>query len=140
LVEGNKLAVEVSTANGIPGSRYPNLFVISAIPRNPHTCKELEQEIEREIERLKKEAVDASELTKVKNQLEADFIRSLASNAGLASQLSYFQVVAGDWRYLEEHLKVVERISAEDIMAVARKYLNKENRTVATLVKEEHEP
>jgi predicted Zn-dependent peptidase len=84
--------------------------------------------------------VDASELTKVKNQLEADFIRSLASNAGLASQLSYFQVVAGDWRYLEEHLKVVERISAEDIMAVARKYLNKENRTVATLVKEEHEP
>ena len=137
LVEGKKIAVSVSTANGLPGSRYPNLFTIFATPRNPHTCDELEEEIYQQIDRLKEEAVTPYELTKVKNRLEASFIRSLNSNAGLASRLSYYQIIAGDWRYLEKHLKVIGRITPEDIMEVARKYLIKKNRTVAKIVKSE---
>ncbi len=38
---------------------------------------------------------------------------------------------------MEEHLKVIAEITPEDIMRVAEKYLVKENRTVATLVKRE---
>ena len=135
LVEEKKIAVSVSTANGLPGSRYPNLFTIFATPRSPHTCDELEEEIYSQIDKLKKEVVTPYELTKVKNRLEASFIRSLNSNAGLASRLSYYQIVAGDWRYLEEHLKIIERVTPEDIMEVVSKCLIKENRTVAKIVK-----
>lgn len=137
LVEEKKIAVSVSTTNGMPGGRYPNLFAIFATPRSPHTCDELEEEIYKQIDRLSKEAVTAYELSKVKNRLEAGFIRSLASNAGLASRLSYYQTIAGDWRYLEEHLKVIERVTPEDIMEATRKYLIKRNRTVARIVKRE---
>lgn len=137
LVEEKRIAVSVSTANGLPGSRYPNLFVIFATPRSPHTCDELEKEIYQQIDKLKREAVTPYELTKVKNRLEAGFIRSLTSSAGLASRLSYYQIVAGDWRYLEEHLKVIERVTPEDIMEVADKYLIERNRTVAKIVKRE---
>jgi predicted Zn-dependent peptidase len=139
LVEEKKIAVSVSTGNGMPGGRYANLFTIYATPRSPHTCEELEKEIYKHLDGLKEKAVTAHELTKVKNRLEADFIRSLSSNAGLASQLSYYQVIAGDWRYLEKHLKVIESITPENIMQAAEKYLVKENRTVAKIVRKEKE-
>ena len=139
LVEEKKIAVSVSTANGLPGSRYSNLFAIFATPRSPHTCDELEEEIYKQIDKLKEEAVTPYEFTKVKNRLEAGFIRSLNSNTGLASRLSYYQTVAGDWRYIEEHLQIIEKVTPEDIMEVAKKYLIKRNRTVAKIVKKEGE-
>jgi predicted Zn-dependent peptidase len=135
LVEEKKMAVSVSTTNGFPGSRYDNLFAIFATPRTPHTCEDVEKEIYKQLELLKREAVTDYELTKVKNRLEAQFIRSLASNAGLASQLSYYQTIAGDWRYIEDHVKKISTITAEDVSRVAERYLAEENRTVATLVK-----
>ena len=134
LVEEKKIAVSVSTTNGFPGSRYSNLFAIFATPRSPHTCDELEEEIYRQIDKLKKEALTSYEFAKVKNRLEAGFIRSLNSNAGLASRLSYYQVVAGDWRYIEEHLGIIGRVTPEDVMEVAKKYLIKKNRTIAEIV------
>jgi predicted Zn-dependent peptidase len=135
LVEEKKIAVSVSTVNGFPGVRYSNLFAIFATPRSPHTTEEVEDAIYKQLELLKTEAVTPYELTKVKNSLEASFIRSLASNAGLAAKLSYYQTVAGDWRYIEEHSKQIAKITAEDVKRVAAQYLIDSNRTVATLVK-----
>ena len=66
LVEEKGLAKSIQSANGLPGARYPNQFVIFATPRHPHTSGELEKEITREIERLQQEPVSESELEKVK--------------------------------------------------------------------------
>ena len=137
LVEEKKIAVSVSTSNGFPGSRYANLFTVFATPRSSHTCDELEEEIYKQFDRLKEDAVTSYELNKVKNRLEASFIRSLNSNTGLAGRLSYYQTIAGDWRYIEEHLKVIEKVTPEDIMEVAKKYLIRKNRTVAQIVQKE---
>ena len=134
LVDEKGLAESVQTANGFPGARYPNLFAIFATPRHPHTAAELETEIYREIEKLKQEEVSAKELDMIKNRLKADFIRGLASNSGLASKLSYYETLAGDYRYLANHIKVIEKITPADIIRVAKQYLAKENRTVATIV------
>lgn len=135
LVEEKKIAVSVATTNGFPGSRYGNLFAIFATPRSPHTCEEVEHEIYNQLDLLKREPVTDYELTKVKNRLEAQFIRSRASNAGLASQLSYYQTIAGDWRYMETHLNEIGAITPEDVRRAAEKYFTEENRTVAALVK-----
>ncbi len=137
LVEDKKIAVRVSTANGLPGNRYPNLFTIFATPRSPHTCAEVEEEIYRQLMILCRQPVTPRELAKVKNNLEAGFIRSLTSNAGLAAQLSYYQCLAGNWRYIENHLGVIGTVTAEDVRRVAERYLVERNRTVATLVKKE---
>ena len=135
LVEEKGLAESVQTANGFPGVRYPNLFAIFATPRHPHTAAELEAEIYMEVEKLKKEGASAKELDITKNRLKADFIRGLASNSGLASELSYYETLVGDYRYLTNHINAIEKITAEDIIRVAKQYLTKENRTVATIVK-----
>jgi predicted Zn-dependent peptidase len=134
MVEELKIAESVETANGTPGARYPNLFAIFATPRRPHACRELEQVIDAELERLKREPVPEQELQKIKNQMKADFIRSLNSNNGLASMLSYYETLLGDYRYLSNYLKVIDKITPDEILQAAQKYLRKENRTVATLI------
>lgn len=135
LIQEKGLAKSVHAANGMPGSRYPNQFVIFAAPRHPHTSAELEQAIDHEIERLKREPVSESELAKIKNQVRADFIRALDSNAGLAGMLSYYEALLGDYRYLTEYTANIDRVTADDILQAARTYLTAENRTVATLIK-----
>jgi predicted Zn-dependent peptidase len=139
LVEKEKLAVSIETINGLPGARYPNLFTISATPRAPHTTRELEKVIYQELDRLKREEVSERELTKIKNQLKASRIYRLQSNSGIAHELAYNQTVANDWRYMEKHLEIIEKITPQDIMRVARQYLSEENRTVAELVRKKEQ-
>jgi predicted Zn-dependent peptidase len=133
LVEEKGIAESVSAVNGIPGARFPNLFTILAAPRYPHTNSELEDAIYSEIEKLKREPVTEREIQKTKNRLKADILRSLDSNAGLASMLSYYETIAGDFRYVTRHIEVIDKVTPEDIMRTAKKYLNRENRTVAIL-------
>jgi predicted Zn-dependent peptidase len=135
LVEEKGIAESINTINGMPGSRYPNLFVISAKPRHPHTDAELESAIYEELEKIKTSRVLERELEKTKNQLKADFIRNLDSNRGLANMLSYFEILTGDYRYITNHVNVIERVSSDDIMRVATRYLTRDNRTVANLMK-----
>jgi len=140
LVREKRLAAAVSADSGFPGVVAPNLFMISATPLAPHTTAEVEAAVYEELERLQTEPVSARELEKVLNNLDADLVRGLRSNSGLAGQLAYFQTVAKDWRYL---LTVRERIAAvtpQDIQRVARLYFTKTNRTVATLVRTPTQP
>jgi len=133
LVEEKQVAVSVSTINGLPGGRYANLFTIMATPRAPHTAAEVEAEIDTELARLAAEPATPEEISRVKNQLRAGLIRGLQSNEGLAATLAYYETLAGDWRYLTTHLARLETITPADIMAVAAKYLRRENRTVAVI-------
>ena len=93
------------------------------MPRQPHTCREVTAAIYEEIERLKREPVSPHELQKIKNQLQADFIRGLKSNEGLAGQLSYFQIICNNWRYIEQQIDVISRITPQDIQRAAQQYL-----------------
>lgn len=132
VVEKRQLAASVSTY-GAPGARYDNLFVISAVPRSPHTVEEVEQAIYAELERLRREPVGADEIERALNRLRADHLRSMRSNAGLARSLTYYQLVAGDWRYLDRYDQVVSTLTAEDVRRAAQKYFRPENRTVVIL-------
>ncbi|MDQ5985668.1 MAG: putative zinc protease [Syntrophus sp. SKADARSKE-3] len=136
LVEKKGIAEDVQASNGTPGSRYANLFAIFASPRHPHSSSELETSIIDMIDQLKKEPVSEKELQKVKNQVRADFIHRQSSNSGMASMLSYYQALLGDFRYMITYIDRIDKISSDDIMRVAKKYLTTDNRTVATIVKE----
>ncbi|HDQ02970.1 MAG TPA: insulinase family protein [Deltaproteobacteria bacterium] len=132
-----QIATSVNVYNGLPAARYPNLFTIFARPRHPHTNDELEEVIYKEIDKLKTKQVTAQELTKAKNQMRMKFIGSLDSNSKIASIISYYEVIFGDYKYFSDYLKNIDKITAEDIRRVANTYLNKENRTVAVLKKKE---
>jgi predicted Zn-dependent peptidase len=131
------IAVGVNTANGFPGARYPNLFVIFAQPVSPHTCGELEEIIYKQLDLLKTQPVKPEELEKAKNQLKADILRGISTNSGLAGMLSYYEAVAGDWQYITKFPDLLERVTPGDIMVAAEQYLEPRNRTVAELVRKQ---
>jgi predicted Zn-dependent peptidase len=135
LVREKRLVTSIDTQTSFPGAQAPNLFVISAVPLAPHTTREVEEAVTEELERLKAEPVDAAELEKVLNNLDAELLRSLRSNSGLASQLAYFQTVAKDWRYVLTARERIAAVTPADIQRVAAQYLTRNNRNVATLVK-----
>ncbi len=118
---------------GAPGNRLDNLFVISAAPMKSITPEQVESAVLAELERLKSEPVGERELQKVRNRIHADQARTMDSNSGLASSLSWAQAVAGDWRYRADHPKQIDSITPEEIQQVARRYFRPENMTVVTL-------
>jgi predicted Zn-dependent peptidase len=134
LVEERQIAASVTTDHEMPGLRWPNLFVVQALPRAPHTAAEVEDAIWEQLERLKREPVPERELTKARNRLEAARVRDFESNFELAVDLAYYQASTGDWRTLVEHAKALEAVTAEDIRAVARKTFRRNGTIVATLV------
>jgi predicted Zn-dependent peptidase len=120
-----------------PGERFPQLFQVDATPLAPHTTTELEEAIYEEIGRIATEGPSERELVRVRNQVEAGNVRRLLSNLGLAFQIAESTTLTGDWR---DTFRLAERIggvSAEDVRRVAARYLTRENRTVATLRREE---
>jgi predicted Zn-dependent peptidase len=135
LVREKRVASAVGTDTSFPGVKAPGLFVINAAPRAPHTVREVEEAIDAEIERLKAESVAPRELEKVLNNIDAELVRGLRSNSGLASQLAYFQTVAKDWRYILRARDRVAAVTAADIRRVAAQYLVPANRTVAWVAK-----
>lgn len=135
LVREKRIAASINSDSNYPGVRSPNLFVFSATPLAPHTTAEVEAAIYAELERLKTEPVSAKELEKVLNNLDADLVRALRSNGGLASQLALYQTVAEDWRYVLKARDKIAAVTPGDIQRVAAEYFTKANRTVATLVK-----
>ena len=134
LVKEKKIAVAASGFQGLPGNKYPGLFLFYAVPAKGHTNEECEEAINDEIERLKTELVSPQELEKAKTRSRASLIRQLDSNSGLAAQLTFYEVVTGDWRNLFEQLDKIEQVTAEDIQRVAKECFTTKNRSVGIIM------
>ncbi len=139
LVKNKQIAVSVSATGTFPGIRYDNLFMISATPRHPHSNEDLEKAIIEHLDKLKVEPVEARELEKIKNQIEASYIRSLSSNFGMAFRLMREQLFFGDWKNMLRYKEEIIKVRSEDIMEAAKEYFTEQNRTVAYLIRKQAE-
>ena len=133
LVKAKKIAVFASAFPGMPGDKYPGLFLFYVVPARGRTNQECEEAIYAEIDKLRTELVSPEELDKAKTRSRAGLIRQLASNSGLGAQLTFYEVVTGDWRNLFKQLDDVDKVTAEDIQRVARQYFTTKNRTVGII-------
>jgi predicted Zn-dependent peptidase len=115
--------------------RYAGLFAIHATPRAPHTLQEVETAVDAELQRAQSDLPTARELTKVRNQMDVGEVRVLASNDGLASHLGEAWALTGDWRFAFEERKKIQAVTAEQVVAAAKRYFISRDRTVAWLVR-----
>jgi len=134
MVRDKQIALAAQTGSTFPGGKYPNLFIFFLAPNMGHTLEENEKECDAVIERLKNQKVDDETLKRVKTRIRAGLIRQLDSNEGLASQLCFYYVAYGDWRKLFTGLDDIDKVTADDVQRVARKYLVTGHRTVAYIV------
>ena len=131
LVEQDQLAVSIWC--GILDWRDTNMFLYGTTPKAPHTAQEVDAAVLDEFEKLKAEPAGERELQRAKNQLAAGFVRTMESNLGLAKLLGEYEVTIG-WEFLGDYVAKTDAVTAADVQRVARTYLNRTNRTLATLV------
>lgn len=132
LVRGKQIAAGVSAGYDLY-SRQDDLFILSGTPARGHDVTELEQALEQEIESLKNEPVSEQELERIKAQVVASDVYEKDSVFYQAMQMGILETVGLGWQTMEEYREKVNAVTAEQIQAVARKYLRQENRTVAIL-------
>ena len=133
LVRDKKLAVAVQGGSGLPGVKYPNLWLVLAVPARGVSNDAVRDVIRPELERMKNEDVTDEELTRFKTRAKADLIRSLNSNDGLAEQLVAYHTLFGDWRELFRYVDRMEAVTKADIRRVAAAAFRESNRTVGRI-------
>jgi len=137
LVDRDQLALQIS--EGMDLSLDPGQMVFRMQPRAGVDPAKAEQALYEELERVRSAEVPAEELQKAKNQLLTDFYRGLETIAGKANLLGDFEVFYGDYRKLNNYPAELEKVTAGDVLRVAKQFLGERNRTVATLIPETKE-
>jgi zinc protease len=132
LVRDQRLATEAS-AGYDDISRGPELFVADATPAEGHSVAELETALKAEIARVVKDGVGEAELARVKAQV-------LAGQVFQQDSLFYQAMLIGEWTTagLDYHdrdirYRKLKEVTAEQVRAVAAKYLIDDHLTVARL-------
>lgn len=133
LVRDKKIAAGAGAFNGFPGTKYPTLIVMRAVPTPGHTNAEVQTAIREQLERLKTEPITDDELKMVKTRAKAGLIRSLDDNSGIASNLAFFQARYGDWREMFRTVERVDKVTKDDVMRVANATFVPTNRTVGMI-------
>ncbi|MBM3266460.1 MAG: insulinase family protein [Candidatus Sericytochromatia bacterium] len=114
-------------------NKDPGLFWVSAVLRPGVTHKAVEDALNAEVERLRTTDVGAAELRIAKNQAEAAYTYRSDGTSGVAWSLGIWAMI-DRWQRFYELLEEMRGVTAQDIRAVAQKYLTPDNRTVGWYV------
>lgn len=136
LVRDKKISIGAGGASGFPGYKYPNLFYFYAFPSQGKTNAEVQAAIREEIEKLKTADVSDEELERVKTNAKAGVLRGLASNSGLAFQLTTAQMRYGDWREIFKQVEKIDKVTKADIRRVANQTFVANKRTIGIIENE----
>ncbi len=106
------------------------LFLNLAIANAGVKPETLEKSIDSVVADLTNKLVSEREFQKVKNQIETEFIQTNSSVAGIAESLANYEVYFGDANLINTEIDRFRKVTREDVMKVAKKYLVKDNRVV----------
>ena len=132
LVRGKEIAVTAGADYGA-FSRLPGMFTLDGIPNKGHDIAELEKALLDQVEKIKKEPVSELEMERVRNQLLASKVYERDSVFYQAMQIGVLETIGLDWRLAEDYVERMKKVTAEQVMTVAKRYLREDNLTVAEL-------
>jgi zinc protease len=131
--ERQRLAFEIGASSYTP--KDPGIFSIYA-SFDPARQEEIVRAIQEEIDSWKTEPMRPQEIDKARRILLVDELRQLETVNGQASSYASGEFYAADPLYAERYLELLEKVTPEDLMAVARRYFAPENRTLVLLTPE----
>lgn len=127
----------VSAHGGLTPSVDPFLYMINVTPRNGRDLNEIEAALENEINRLAASPINQAELDKALKRAKAGFVMAGESITGQTQLLGLAETVVGDYRWFENVLDRLSRVTLADIERVRQTYLRPEQRTVGVYRKDE---
>jgi len=133
LVDKKKMVNQVYAYN--MEQKDPSIFLFLAVCNPGIKAENVQSEILDLIKRVKDGDISDKEVEKVKTNTKSDFIFSMESSSSLANLFgSYF--ARGDIKPLEEYEDRINKLTKEDIINVAKKYLVSAHSTTVILKKD----
>lgn len=132
LVREEKIAVAAgveydSTARG------PGMFYLQGSPSEGRSVADLEAALRGEIARIQKDGVSEAELKRAKAQLVAAQTYKLDSMFGQAMEIGQLESAGLSYKDIDRILERLQRVSAAEVQAVAKKYFDDDTLTVGVL-------
>ncbi len=132
LVRGKQIAVSAGAGYDL-NDRQQSLLLLDGSPANGHDMAALEVALRAEIAKLQNTPITTEELERVKAQVLADHVYQEDSVFYQAMQIGTLEAVGLGWQKMDEYLPRIQAVTAEQVQAVARKYLIDDHLTVAVL-------
>jgi zinc protease len=133
LVRQSQMAVDVDAGYDMIQRGRHSIFVLDGTPSEGKTVADLEAALLQEIEKIKISGVTEEELLRVKAQVIAGDVYQRDSMFYQAMQIGNLETAGFSWQLLKDYPAKLQAVTAEQVQAVAQKYFNKDNMTVATL-------
>ena len=121
LIFGKELAQQVFASDGT--SEIGGQFQISATARQGKSLDEIEQEINKEIERVKKDGVTADEVNRAVSAREAQAIYGLQTVLGKGGRIADYAGYVGQPNYFQQDLDRYLKVTPDEVKRVANQYL-----------------
>ncbi len=116
----------------------PDLFYFYAQPASGISVAKIKKIFYEELKKISSFNVTQEELERAIKGIEASSIFSMDSHYYRAMMLGR-SAICGDWKIIKNYLKKIRKVTPEDIIKVAKKYLRPNNRTIAELIPQKAE-
>lgn len=126
--------VESGFASSVSGGAAeliePGWYEINATAAPGQELGKIAQVLQESLAKLQQQPVTTEELNRAKTQLQASFILGNQDITSQASQLGYNQTVAGDYRFIEQYLAAIAKVTPAQVQQAAKTYLNPAKQTI----------
>jgi predicted Zn-dependent peptidase len=131
LVDTLKLATSASAGNGV--DKYTSSFQLSVDLDGTPSMPTVEAAVWSVLDDLTKRPVSDRELQRARNQVAARSVRAVENMEGLADELAAWEM-RGSWQDINTFPEAVQKVTAEQVRAVAAKYLRRDGATVGVIL------
>jgi predicted Zn-dependent peptidase len=100
---------------------------------DPSNALEVVRLVTREFGKIKEEGITSAEETRVKNQIKGSLVLSLESSTSHMSRLARQEIYFGKYLSMDDIIKGVEKVTAEQVQSVARQLFTRENVSLTIL-------
>jgi zinc protease len=128
VVDEKKMALEVGAIN--LSLEDHSMYIIYGLPLGETSLESIISEIDEEVLKIQEDLISEKDYQKLQNKFETNFVDSNSSVEGIANSLAEYYAFYKDTNLINSEIEIYRSISREEIQAVAKKYLNPNQRLV----------
>ncbi|MDH3935349.1 MAG: insulinase family protein [Gammaproteobacteria bacterium] len=132
IVRGSQIASSAGAGYDLY-DRQAGLFLLDATPADSHSIDDVQQALFAQIQRLKDKPVTSDELERIKTSVVASNVYEQDSSFYQAMKVGQLEAVGLDWKLADSYVENIKAVTAEQVQAVASKYLLDRYLTIAEL-------
>ena len=126
LVDTKKMTLQVGAIN-VSQEDY-GTYILYGLPQGETKLSDIVKEIDEEVVKMQTDLISEKAYQKLQNKFENNFVNSNSSVDGIANSLARYNVLFGDTNLINTEIDIYRSITREEIRAVAKKYLNPNQR------------